>query len=31
MKQIFDKTVDVKQLFVDEDHSLLLLRADKGS
>ena len=31
MKQIFDKTVDVKQLFVDEDHCLLLLRADKGS
>ena len=30
MKQLFDKTVDVKQLFVDEEHGLLVLRADKG-
>ena len=30
MKQLVDKTVDVKQLFVDEDHGLLVLRADKG-
>lgn len=30
MRQLFDKTVDVKQLFVDEYHGLLVLRADKG-
>ncbi|XP_028407633.1 GTPase-activating Rap/Ran-GAP domain-like protein 3 isoform X2 [Dendronephthya gigantea] len=30
MRQLFDKTVDVKQLFVDEEHGLLVLRADKG-
>ena len=30
MRQLFDKTIDVKQLYVDEDNSLLVLRADKG-
>ncbi|XP_046845302.1 GTPase-activating Rap/Ran-GAP domain-like protein 3 isoform X2 [Xenia sp. Carnegie-2017] len=30
MKRLFDKSMDIKQLFVDEDHDVLILRADKG-
>ena len=30
MRQLFDKTVDVKQIHVDVSHGLMLLRADRG-